>query len=159
MRRSATRRTATAGDAPGTTSVRRPGQGSGTDGEIHQDVLDVLTLAGLPRADVTVAVRDGVVTLDGVLGRPGDVPRVLRQAWRVDGGRRRRGRAEIRRCPRGAGPPGPAGWRPVRPRSGSIGSWGAHRVRARLLVRAGPVPAPAPPVLCGSRSRRRRHPS
>ncbi|MER7181353.1 CBS domain-containing protein [Streptomyces hyaluromycini] len=58
-----------------------------TDEEIGREVREeVLDLAlGLPAADVTVSVRDGMVTLAGVVPHHGDIPTAIRLTYRVDG--------------------------------------------------------------------------
>jgi CBS domain-containing protein len=58
-----------------------------TDEEIRGEIVDdVLTRAmGLPPRTVIVSVRDGMVTLEGRLAHRGDIPLVIRSAYRVDG--------------------------------------------------------------------------
>ncbi|MER5599730.1 CBS domain-containing protein [Streptomyces sp. NPDC002265] len=58
-----------------------------TDEEIGLEVHDeVITRAlGLPARGVTVSVRDGMVTLEGIVPHPGDIPLAIRLTYRVDG--------------------------------------------------------------------------
>ncbi|MFD4600407.1 CBS domain-containing protein [Streptomyces sp. NPDC058464] len=58
-----------------------------TDEEIGREVREeVLDLAlGLPAGSVTVSVRDGMVTLAGVVPHHGDIPTAIRLTYRVDG--------------------------------------------------------------------------
>ena len=58
-----------------------------TDDEIRQEVRDeVLTrVLGRPDHGVTVSVRDGMATLEGLLEHSGDLPLVIRLTYRVDG--------------------------------------------------------------------------
>ncbi|MEU1515599.1 CBS domain-containing protein [Streptomyces sp. NPDC005811] len=58
-----------------------------TDDEIRREVLDDVLprVLGRTAPEVTVAVRDGVVTLHGPLGHGGDPALAIRLAYRVDG--------------------------------------------------------------------------
>lgn len=58
-----------------------------TDDEIRQEVGDEALPAALGRPDhqVTVCVRDGVVTLEGPLDDGADLPLAIRRTYRVDG--------------------------------------------------------------------------
>lgn len=58
-----------------------------TDEEIRRQVVEEVLVGalGLSPAAVTVSVRDGMVLLEGRLHRPGDIPRAVRSAWRVEG--------------------------------------------------------------------------
>ncbi|WP_372404446.1 CBS domain-containing protein [Streptomyces luteireticuli] len=58
-----------------------------TDEEIRAEVADEVLghELGVPPGAVSVSVMDGVVTLDGQVGRDLDLPAAIRLAWRVDG--------------------------------------------------------------------------
>ncbi|WP_107480956.1 CBS domain-containing protein [Streptomyces sp. IMTB 2501] len=58
-----------------------------TDEDIRRQVIDEVLIAalGLPSGAVAVSVRDGMVTLEGLIHRPSDVPLAVRSAWRVEG--------------------------------------------------------------------------
>ncbi|WP_345942151.1 CBS domain-containing protein [Streptomyces sp. SID2888] len=58
-----------------------------TDEEIRGQVVDDVLVAslGLSPDAVAVSVRDGMVTLEGLLERRSEIPLVVRSAWRVDG--------------------------------------------------------------------------
>jgi len=58
-----------------------------TDGAIRRDVIDKVMLGapGLPPGAVAVSVRDGMVTLTGLVARSGDIGPAVRSAWQVEG--------------------------------------------------------------------------
>ncbi|MFJ3037230.1 MULTISPECIES: CBS domain-containing protein [Streptomyces] len=57
------------------------------DDDIRRQVTEeiVVTAMGLPSDTVRVAVRDGVVTLDGRVEARGQVPELVHAVWRLDG--------------------------------------------------------------------------
>ncbi|MFE1240441.1 CBS domain-containing protein [Streptomyces tendae] len=57
------------------------------DDDIRRQVTEeiVVTAMGLPSDTVRVAVRDGVVTLDGRVQARGQVPELVHAVWRLDG--------------------------------------------------------------------------
>ncbi|WP_201301530.1 CBS domain-containing protein [Streptomyces tendae] len=57
------------------------------DDDIRRQVTEeiVVTAMGLPSDTVRVAVRDGVVTLDGRVEAHGQVPELVHAVWRLDG--------------------------------------------------------------------------
>ncbi|MET9550319.1 CBS domain-containing protein [Streptomyces sp. NPDC006627] len=58
-----------------------------TDEEIRSEVVDAVRLHGLDldADDVSIEVRDGMVTIEGVAGAARDTSALIRDAWRVDG--------------------------------------------------------------------------